>query len=268
MGASKQFNKSIVMGLLLGGLSLPSHADRYEDGLIAYASGEHALASSYFIDAAQGGHAGAEHMLARLFSEGIGVRRDSAEALKWTKKAAESGIALAQYNLAEMHLNGEVASADDAAMYQWYAKSAQGGVVMSYYRMGQLVEQGRGVPKNSVEARYLYSVAAAELEVFAQKGDPRSQNTLAMLYEDGKGVTQEYARAVRWYRHAANQGFAEAQFNVGRMFAAGYGVDKNNLEAMSWFRRAAQQGYVKAKNVLDAMLTDGHHDSVAMITRP
>lgn len=267
MGAGKQFSKPVMMGLLLGGLSLPLHADLYEDGLIAYASGEHALASSYFSEAAQGGHAGAEHMLARLFSEGIGVPRDAAAALKWTQKAAKSGIALAQYNLAEMilnGLNGEVAAADDAAMYQWYAKSAQGGVVMSYYRMAQLTEQGRGVAKNPAEAKNLYSVAAAELDVFAQKGDPRSQNTLASMYETGKGVAQNYAKAVQWYRQAANQGFAEAQFNVGRMFAAGNGVDKNAIEAMSWFRRAAQQGYAKAKNIVDAKVQGNGHGSVAM----
>ena len=265
MGANKQFRKSIALGLMLGGLSLSCHADLYEDGLIAYASGEHALASSYFIDAAEHGNVGAEHMLARLFSEGIGVPRDSAEALKWTKKAAEGGIALAQYNLAEMYLNGEVATADDSAMYQWYVKSAKGGVVMSYYRMGQLTEQGRGVAKDAAEAKFLYGVAAAELDVFAQKGDPYSQNTLALMYENGKGVAQNYAKAVQWYRHAANQDFAEAQFNVGRMFAAGYGVDKNDLEAMSWFRRAAQQGYAKAKNLLDAMIKDGR-GSVAMVS--
>ena len=135
---------------------------------------------------------------------------------------------------------------------------------MSYYRMGQLIEQGRGVAKDAGEAKYIYGIAAAELDVFAQKGDPRSQNTLASLYENGKGVAQNYAKAVQWYRQAANQGFAEAQFNVGRMFAAGNGVDKNELEAMSWFRRAAEQGYSKAKAVLEAMVKDGH-GSVAMM---
>jgi uncharacterized protein len=138
-------------------------------------------------------------------------------------------------------------------------------VVMSYFRMGQLTEQGRGVAKDVAEAKFIYGVAAAELDVFAQKGDPRSQNTLALMYENGKGVAQNYTKAVQWYRQAANQGFAEAQFNVGRMFAAGNGVDKNDLEAMSWFRRAAQQGYAKAKNELDAMIKDGR-GSVAMVT--
>ena len=65
MGANKQFRKSLALGLMLGGLSLSCHADLYEDGLIAYASGEHALAGSYFIDAAEHGNVGAEHMLTR-----------------------------------------------------------------------------------------------------------------------------------------------------------------------------------------------------------
>jgi len=264
MGAKIQFSFSkAVMGLVLGGLSMSCNADSYEDGLMAYAVGDHALAASQFLVAAQSGNIGAEHMLARVYSEGSGVPRDDAEAMKWTKKAADGGIALAQYNLAEMYLDN--GTADDAAAYQLYSKAAKGGVVMSYYRLGQMNEQGRGVKADAAEAKYFYGVAASELDVFAQKGDAHSQNTLAALYENGKGVAQNYARAVQWYRQAANQGLAEAQFNVGRMFVAGIGVDKNDLEAMGWFRRAAQQGYSKAQAALEQMTKDGH-GSVAMVS--
>ena len=34
------------------------------------------------------------------------------------------------------------------------------------------------------------------------------------MYENGRGVRQDYAEAVKWYRQAAAQGFAEAQFIV------------------------------------------------------
>lgn len=262
MGVKNHFSKA-VMGLVLGGLSLSCNADSYEDGLMAYAVGDHALAAGLFLDAAKSGNVGAEHMLARVYSEGTGVPRDNAEAMKWTKKAADGGIALAQYNLAEMYIDN--GTADDAAAYQLYTKAAKGGVVMSYFRLGQMSEQGRGVKADAAEAKYYYGVAASELGVFAQKGDANSQNTLAALYENGKGVAQNYAKAVQWYRQAANQGMAEAQFNVGRMFMAGIGVDKNDTEAMGWFRRAAQQGYSKAQTVLDQLVQAGV-GSVAMVS--
>ena len=36
--------------------------------------------------------------------------------------------------------------------------------------------------------------------------------------------TQDYAEAVRWFRKAAEQGDADAQFNLGRMYYEGQGV--------------------------------------------
>jgi TPR repeat protein len=35
------------------------------------------------------------------------------------------------------------------------------------------------------------------------------------MYDNGQGVPQDYATAVRWYRKAAEQGYAKAQFNLG-----------------------------------------------------
>jgi len=37
-------------------------------------------------------------------------------------------------------------------------------------------------------------------------------------------VPQDYAEAVRWYRKAADQGIAEAQFSLGIAYANGVGV--------------------------------------------
>jgi TPR repeat protein len=34
------------------------------------------------------------------------------------------------------------------------------------------------------------------------------------MYANGQGVPQDYGEAIRWYRKAAEQGFADAQFNL------------------------------------------------------
>ena len=47
------------------------------------------------------------------------------------------------------------------------------------------------------------------------------------------------AEAVKWYRKAAEQGDAEAQYNLGVMYDKGEGVPKNNVEAYKWFNLAA-----------------------------
>ena len=41
---------------------------------------------------------------------------------------------------------------------------------------------------------------------------------LGFMYDKGQGVPQDYAAAVSWYRKAAEQGDADAQFNLGFMY--------------------------------------------------
>ena len=48
--------------------------------------------------------------------------------------------------------------------------------------------------------------------------------------------------AVRWYRAAADQGFAPAQFNLGAMHVKGQGVPVDCAAAAKWWKLAADQG--------------------------
>ena len=63
-------------------------------------------------------------------------------------------------------------------------------------------------------------------------------------YEDN------YAEAVKWYRLAAEQGYAMAQNNLGLMYRSVQGVEQNESEAVKWFGLAAKQGNENAKNAL------------------
>ena len=59
--------------------------------------------------------------------------------------------------------------------------------------------------------------------------------------------------AVKWYRKAAEQGDAEAQFNLGAMYYQGHGVPEDYPEAVKWYRAAAEKGVDKAQAVLGLM---------------
>ena len=54
-----------------------------------------------------------------------------------------------------------------------------------------------------------------EIRALAEAGDAESQVNLGVMYDTGRGVPQDDAEAVRWYRLAADQGDADAQFNFG-----------------------------------------------------
>ena len=51
-----------------------------------------------------------------------------------------------------------------------------------------------------------------------------AQFNLAAMYAKGHGVPQSYAEAVKWYRLAAEQGFAMARANLGLIYKNGQGV--------------------------------------------
>ena len=73
----------------------------------------------------------------------------------------------------------------------------------------------------------------------------RPNTTSAFAITDGEGVAKDAAEAVKWYRKAAEQGFAAAQYNLGVCYYSGEGVAKDAAEAVKWFRKAAEQGFAE-----------------------
>ncbi|MBQ7249238.1 MAG: sel1 repeat family protein, partial [Deltaproteobacteria bacterium] len=63
-------------------------------------------------------------------------------------------------------------------------------------------------------------------------------------------VPKDESQAVEWYRKAAEQGMAVAQYNLGLMYDHGRGVPKDEGQAMEWYRKAAEQGHAEAQQAL------------------
>ena len=68
-----------------------------------------------------------------------------------------------------------------------------------------------------------YSLAAEILNPLAEGGNAFAQYAMGFMFEKGKGLPQDFFMAVRWYRKAAKQGFAEAQHNLGTLYGHGQG---------------------------------------------
>ena len=84
--------------------------------------------------------------------------------------------------------------------------------------------------------------AAKWFRLAAEQGHADAQFSLGVCYEKGIGVDQDYTEAVDWYRMAAEQGDAIAQCNLGLCYKNGIGVDQDYTEAVDWYRMAAEQG--------------------------
>ena len=91
----------------------------------------------------------------------------------------------------------------------------------------------------------------------AEQGHARGHANLGFMYDTGRGVRQDDAEAVRWYRRSAEQGHARGQYNLGVMHERGRGVRQDSAEAIRWFRRAAEQKHVSAQHNLGWMYENG-----------
>ena len=60
-------------------------------------------------------------------------------------------------------------------------------------------------------------------------------------------MAKDYAEAVKWYRKAAEQNYAVAQYNLGCCYDNGQGVAKDYAEAVKWYRKAAEQNDAEAQ---------------------
>jgi len=102
-----------------------------------------------------------------------------------------------------------------------------------------------------------YATAFRLMKPLAEKGDAKAQHNLGVMYDSGRGVTQDSTMALKWYRRAAEQGIPDAQHNLGLMYYYGQGVPQNYIEAARWYRRAAEQGMPDSQVNLGMMYTYG-----------
>ena len=104
----------------------------------------------------------------------------------------------------------------------------------------------------------LYYGGIIWLERTANKGYADAQNDLALRYQHGHGVSQDYVKAANWFTKAANQGYAAAQYDLARMYAAGTGVVQDYRLALNWHTKAAYQGYARSLYEIALIHEAGH----------
>jgi TPR repeat protein len=119
-------------------------------------------------------------------------------------------------------------------------------------RLSTLAEKGNASAELLIGLKYLEgghsdAQAAHWLERASDHGSAVAQNALGALYQSGRGVSADPAKATRLYLASAGQGNRHAMSNLAVLYAgAGQGM-KDYTEASRWFERSASLGYVDAQ---------------------
>jgi len=106
------------------------------------------------------------------------------------------------------------------------------------------------------EAKH-FSRAAQLLSPLAESGNDEAQYRLAIMYQNGLGVTRNEELAVKWMRAAAERGNALAQHGLGFMYLEGDCIAADAAQAAHWFRLAADQGLAGAQVTLSMLYAEG-----------
>ncbi|MCB1638419.1 MAG: sel1 repeat family protein, partial [Thiothrix sp.] len=131
----------------------------FASGMAAFEAKHFSRAMQLLSPFAEQGDAQAQHLVAIMYQNGLGVAQSDIAAYTWMKAAAEQGYGLAQHGLGFMYLEGECVARDAAQAAAWFGKAADQGLQGSITTLATMYEQGNGVEQNPEEARRLYRLA-------------------------------------------------------------------------------------------------------------
>lgn len=126
-------------------------------------------------------------------------------------------------------------------------ETAERGDPAAQYRLGLALFQEH---RESGD-REVLEEALRWLNEAANQGHARAQFALGAMYEEGRGVIQDYVEAAKWFRKAADQAESDALYRLGRMSEEGKGGPKDMVEAYVWFNLAAARGETRAELARD-----------------
>jgi hypothetical protein len=90
------------------------------------------------------------------------------------------------------------------------------------------------------------------------KNEALAMTNLGALYDHGHGVPQDFAKAREWYEKAAAKNDASGMTNLGLLYANGHGVRQDYAKAREWWEKAAAKDYASAMTNLGALYEHGY----------
>lgn len=91
----------------------------------------------------------------------------------------------------------------------------------------------------------------------AKNGSAEAQFELGLLFEYGRDVNQDDARALKWYKKSAAQEFSNAQYRLAVLSDNGWGTPLDKEKAFKLYESAAENGHELAQHDVAIMYFEG-----------
>lgn len=212
------------------------------------------ISLSTLTEAAQAGDLQAQLMLAQAYDHGGDLLQNFSRAASWYRAAAEQGDAGAQNRLGQFYAAGRGISADPEAALNWLSAAATQGAPQHIHDLAAFLENRS---TETAEEAAMLREAATLYKQAADAGLLEAQVALALLLQEGRGVTQDFDLARQLYENAAAQGHVRALNNLGLLYSRGNGVTQDYEKAATLFQAAAEQGLGAAMRNLSVLYENG-----------
>ena len=178
---------------------------------------------------ANAGNIDAQRRLGNYYYDGVGVKKDYGEAVKWYEKAAQLGDSWSQNRLGEIYRDGKTGKIDAEKSKFYFISAAEQGNTGS---IGNLISM---IVTKELEDNGLHEQLMGYLYGLANAGNIDAQRRLGNYYYDGVGVKKDYGEAVKWYEKAAQLGDSWSKHRLSDIYREGNRIKPNAEQSMKWF---------------------------------
>lgn len=164
-------------------------------------------------------------------------------------------------NLGYMYENGYGTTKDYGKAMQCYQKAN------AWREIGYMHYFGYGVPKNKDKANEYFAkcddrkdceeVIKCFEAITNYNKNASAYYNLGYYYDEGKGISQDYQKALYYYKKAADLGNSSACNNLGCMYDSGKGVARDYSLAVRYFQKGADLGNATACNNVGSCYENG-----------
>jgi hypothetical protein len=146
-------------------------------------------------------------------------------ALNTYRRAAATGFSRSQLALADCYISGTGAAKDSAAAYEWYCIAAANNEARALYVVATHLATADSLAAHSKRA-LRRSSTINYFKKAAKEGNAEAQYHLARFYHTGRYVRKSNKKAFEWYMHAANNNHPQAAEQVARCYEKGRGTNE------------------------------------------
>lgn len=187
----------LIAMLVAQALAIPNDTPGHRAMQATICSGDTAKVQALALDLA--GTGDPEGFIGLGWLEETAIPSVPTRAYAYYLTAAQRGSLRAQWKVGVMLDTGLGVPANSKAAAHWLRKAARQNLGAAWSSLGLLRQFGRGVPRDRVGARRAYFNAI-------RHGEPHGFAGIGSLYSSRSGRSEDYLRAVAWYRVAANHG--------------------------------------------------------------